>query len=157
MQTNRGVGRVQLVTAYGARYRVCCRAVFAALQLNVTVKSTADGGYCKLDTTSRNTCSAHTQAATLLAGFPPSGVYATSSVNVGDALAVMPLKDAIRVGSGAAGIAVRSACNVAEHMQGGYDMLQPVWSALQAPHCDSTREPLQCTACCFYLLLAMLN
>jgi hypothetical protein len=82
---------------------------FAALQLNVTLKYSAERGYCKLDKTSRNTCSANIQAAELLAGFPPSGVYATKSVKVGDALAVMPLKDAIRVGSGAAGIVVRSA------------------------------------------------
>jgi hypothetical protein len=89
------------------------------VQLNVTVKSTADQGYCKLDKTSRNTCSAGVQATALLAGFPPSGVYATRNVKAGDALAVMPLKDAIRVGSGASGIAVSAAncsmCWVALH------------------------------------------
>ncbi|KAF6258737.1 hypothetical protein COO60DRAFT_1090024 [Scenedesmus sp. NREL 46B-D3] len=74
-------------------------------QLNVTVRSTADRGYCKVNPASRNTCSMSVQPASLLAGFPPSGVYATRGVEEGDALVVMPLKDAIKVGGGASGIA----------------------------------------------------
>lgn len=88
---------------------MCGRTPSAVLQLNVTVRSTADRGYCKVNPASRNTCSMSVQPASLLAGFPPSGVYATRGVEEGDALAVMPLKDAIKVGGGASGIAVRPA------------------------------------------------
>uniref|UniRef100_A0A383VSU2 SET domain-containing protein n=1 Tax=Tetradesmus obliquus TaxID=3088 RepID=A0A383VSU2_TETOB len=74
-------------------------------QLNVTVKSTADRGYCKADATASNTCSSRIQPAALLAGFPPSAVFATRDVKAGNALAVMPLKNTIRVASGAEGLA----------------------------------------------------
>lgn len=82
------------------------------LQLNVTVKSTADRGYCKADATASNTCSSRIQPAALLAGFPPSAVFATRDVKAGNALAVMPLKNTIRVASGAEGLAVRAGNHI---------------------------------------------
>uniref|UniRef100_A0A383VR40 SET domain-containing protein n=1 Tax=Tetradesmus obliquus TaxID=3088 RepID=A0A383VR40_TETOB len=74
-------------------------------QLNVTVKSTTDTGSCNADATARGTCSSSTHPAALLAGFPPSAVFATRDVKEGDALAVMPLKHTIGVATGPKGMA----------------------------------------------------